>query len=160
MALCALLVPSACAPVRPPAMPPGHAALEAEATAVARSLFAAMERRDTAAIHALFLPGATVTSVVVGEGGATTARARSATDFAASVGRSAEVLRERIARPLVQVDGPLATLWARYDFHLGDRFSHCGTDAFQLARVDGAWRIAALSYTIQRAGCAPLDALP
>lgn len=56
----------------------------------------------------------------------------------------------------VEVSGDLATLWAPYDFHIGERFSHCGFDAFHFVRQDGAWRIAALTYTVQTSGCEEL----
>lgn len=38
----------------------------------------------------------------------------------------------------IQVDGPLATVWARYDFYLNGTFSHCGHDAFMLALTPAA----------------------
>jgi hypothetical protein len=56
--------------------------------------------------------------------------------------------------PRVELSGDLAALWAPYDFHLGERFSHCGHDAFHLRRTGEGWQIVALSYTIRRTGCA------
>ena len=61
--------------------------------------------------------------------------------------------RERMWDPEVRIDGDLATLWAPYDFHLGDRFSHCGVDALQLVRTDAGWRIASIAYTVHREDC-------
>jgi hypothetical protein len=34
-----------------------------------------------------------------------------------------------------ELDGPLASVWAEYSFYAGEKFSHCGIDAFQLAQV-------------------------
>ena len=60
---------------------------------------------------------------------------------------------ERIRKTRVELDGPLASVWAEYSFYAGDKFSHCGIDAFQLARDGEAWRIVALTDTRRRDGC-------
>jgi hypothetical protein len=54
---------------------------------------------------------------------------------------------ERMWDPEVRVDGPFATLWAPYDFYSGVEFSHCGTDAFQLAKTSVGWKVVMVSYT-------------
>lgn len=126
----------------------------AAVVAVANRLFAAMEARDTAAIRALFLPAARIVSVGR-QNGAAVVRDRGVGDFLPGIVMAPETLIERMWSPEVRIDGDLATLRAPYDFQLGRRFSHCGVDAFQLVRQDGAWRIAALSYTMQREGCPP-----
>jgi hypothetical protein len=43
--------------------------------------------------------------------------------------------------------------WAPYDFYIDEVFSHCGTDAIDLVRVDGEWKIGNSSWTVQKAGC-------
>ncbi len=52
-------------------------------------------------------------------------------------------------------DGLMATLSAPYDFHRGGKFSHCGTDAVTLNEQQGAWKVAAIVYTVKREGCDP-----
>ena len=49
----------------------------------------------------------------------------------------------------VRIDGPVATLWAPYDFYSSVEFSHCGTDAFQLAKTPEGWKVISVSYTAQ-----------
>ena len=72
----------------------------------------------------------------------------------AQVARSTgPVLDERIRNPLVRVDGPLATVWVDYSLYLGDRFVHCGVDAFHLVRTPAGWRIIDLADTRRREGC-------
>lgn len=154
--LLALVLLAACTAPRPSASPaPDPAA--AEVVAMANQLFAAMEARDTAQLRAMFLPQARIISIG-SQGGAPVVRDRSLGEFIPGVATAPEPLRERMWSPEVRVEGELATLWAPYDFHIGTRFSHCGTDAFQLVRLGGAWRIAALSYTVQREGCLPAPA--
>jgi hypothetical protein len=54
---------------------------------------------------------------------------------------------------VVHVDGPLAVVWTDYAFFAGQKFSHCGVDAFQLARTPAGWRIVALADTRKTEGC-------
>jgi hypothetical protein len=144
-----------CSTVGPSVTPaPGPNPGAAEVVAVANRLFAAMEARDTAEIRRMFLPQARIVSVG-SQGGAPVVRERSIGEFIPGIATAPQPLRERMWSPEVRIDGELATLWAPYDFHLGAQFSHCGTDAFQLVRLGGEWRIAALSYTVQRQGCPP-----
>jgi hypothetical protein len=140
-----------------PSVTPAPDPSAAEVVAVANGLFAAMEARDTTAIRRMFLPQARIISVArQGEG--TAVRERSIAEFIPGIATAPQPLRERMWSPGVRIDGDLAMLWAPYDFHLGTQFSHCGTDAFQMVRLGGEWRIAALSYTVQREGCPPAPA--
>ena len=60
---------------------------------------------------------------------------------------------ERAFDPEVRVRGPLAQVWAAYDFHFGGRFSHCGIDAIQLLCLPEGWRIVSIADTYESAGC-------
>ena len=60
---------------------------------------------------------------------------------------------EPIRNPVVQVDGDLATVWAEYQVIIEGRVSHCGHDAFHLARLGGQWKILNVSDTFRRTGC-------
>ena len=65
-------------------------------------------------------------------------------------------LRETIAAPEVRIADDLASVWAPYVFHVGEKLSHCGEDAFQLARTDRGWpgwKIVAVAYTRRTEGC-------
>jgi uncharacterized protein YecT (DUF1311 family) len=129
---------------------------EGDATEGARSLvlqathalFEAMEARDTAALRTLIHPRAQVVSVSERGVGV-----RTTDEWIPSVTRNPEPLRERMWDARVEVDGNLATLWAPYDFHLGERFSHCGFDAFTFVREGGAWKLITVAFTGRTAGC-------
>ena len=58
--------------------------------------------------------------------------------------------------PIVQVDGNLASVWVEYSFYIGPRLSHCGVDAFQLARDASGWKIVAIADTRRRLGCSEI----
>lgn len=53
----------------------------------------------------------------------------------------------------LQVHGNIAQVWAPYNLWVNDTFSHCGVDVFTLIKTASGWRIAALSYTIEKEGC-------
>lgn len=121
-----------------------------DAYRVVTTLFDAMRARDTAAMRAAFADGAALQSV--GPNGVQ----RTAIDnWIGGVARAQHglLLDERLGDPVVHVDGGLATIWVKYWFFVGDRFSHCGVDAFVLARESGSWRILSVADTRQREGC-------
>ncbi len=74
--------------------------------------------------------------------------------FVAAIGRPKdEVWDEPIWDWVVNVDGRLAQMWTKYAFFLGEEFSHCGSDAFELYRAGEDWRITQLVDTSRSEGC-------
>jgi len=118
---------------------------------VVDDLFDAMRRQDGQALLALHMPE--VALVRVTDNVEPTVRLGSPDAFINSIVNAPAERRERMWDPEVRIDGNLATLWAPYDFHLGDDFSHCGVDALQLVRTDAGWKIASIAYTIHREDC-------
>jgi hypothetical protein len=75
-------------------------------------------------------------------------------DFIRNVTRPNQpALDEPIRNPVIHIDGDLATVWAEYQVIVNDQVSHCGYDAFHLARLDGRWKILNVSDTFRRTGC-------
>lgn len=144
--LVALLVPGTAR-----AQSPDHDA----AYAVVTKLFDGMRSRDTTAMRASFVASATLQSI-----SATGVRVDEINGWINSVASAPAglVLDERLANPVVQVNGDLASVWVDYWFFAGERFSHCGVDAFVLARQGGAWKIISVADTRRREGCAPAPA--
>jgi uncharacterized protein YecT (DUF1311 family) len=130
----------------------GGGAGEYEVVAAAESLFVAMLARDTTALRKLLHPRAIIVSVRdSGQG----SRVRTVDEWIPSVTRNPEALMERIWDPEVRIDGDMATLRAPYDFHLGERLSHCGVDAFQFVREGDTWKLIAVTFTVRTEGCEP-----
>lgn len=122
--------------------------------ATVQRLFDAMEQRDTAVARALLVPGAHMIAIR-GDTVVTRARAQSDTSFIAQLATGKERLLERFWQPTIHVDGPIASVWTPYDFHVDGKFSHCGVDAFSLVRVGDAWKVASITWTVQIRDCAP-----
>lgn len=62
---------------------------------------------------------------------------------------------EPIRNPVVHVSGDLASVWAEYQVRRGTTVTHCGFDAFHLARRDGRWKLLNVSDSYQQTGCGP-----
>ena len=121
----------------------GQSAEEQAVLAPIHAMFAGMSNRDAAAIKAPTLPGGTMVLMRDGKPAQMTFEA-----FAARVGKSGTTqIEERIHDPLVRIDNDLAVVWAPFDFLVDGKVDHCGTDLFNLVRVDGKWLIASVADT-------------
>ncbi|MEZ4875142.1 MAG: nuclear transport factor 2 family protein [Flavobacteriaceae bacterium] len=64
-----------------------------------------------------------------------------------------QVWEERLLDYRIQVDGNLAHVWTPYEFWLNGTFSHCGANAFTLAKTGAGWKIVHLIDSRRREGC-------
>ena len=118
-----------------------------------QQLFDGMRRHDSAAVQAAFAPEGRLLSVDA-RSGTPTLRIIRPEQFAGAVGRAQGApWDEPIYEPEIKIDGDLAMVWARYDFLLGTTWSHCGVDAFMLAKLADGWRITQIADTRQQTGC-------
>ncbi|MES2521821.1 MAG: nuclear transport factor 2 family protein [Gemmatimonadota bacterium] len=146
----ALLMLASATPLRAQTQPSDSAAV----VAVVQRLFDAMATKDTALARSLIMPSTRFVSMLSDTTPATP-RAQADTMFLRSLVTGSQKLLERMWAPVVHVQGPLAILWAPYDFHVDGRFSHCGIDTATLVRGRTGWMLTSLAYTVQRRGCAP-----
>jgi hypothetical protein len=123
---------------------------EDQAVAVVRRMFDAMKARDTMTMKSTMAPDARLIQTSTNAQGAPQYRVVGMGGFISSVGRSPNVLDERIIEPEARIDQNLATVWTRYDFLVDGSFRHCGYDAFQLIRTKGEWKIAQIADTQRR----------
>lgn len=65
-----------------------------------------------------------------------------------------EIWDERIGGYEILVDDNLAHAWIPYKFYLGDSFSHCGVNSFQLIRKEEGWKIFFIVDTRRSDNCA------
>lgn len=123
------------------------------AAQVADKLFAAMKAKDAEAIRALFLKDGQLVAIDrprTGDGPSTT-RIFTGDAFAKLISESKAPgdLIEEMKTPEVKVFGDMALVFGRYTFHVGETFSHCGTNSFQLARTADGWKIANAASTLE-----------
>jgi hypothetical protein len=122
---------------------------ETQITKAVQHLFDAMAAHDAAAIRSAFVNNARM--VAVRPDG--TVSVTEVEGFATRISEAKEAYLERMWEPNVLVRGAIAQLWAPYDFHRDGKFNHCGIDSVSLIKVEGAWKIAGISYTSETANC-------
>jgi len=121
----------------------GKTAEDQAVLAPIHAMFDGMSKRDAAAIKAPTLEGGTVVLMRDGKPSQMTLAV-----FAEHVGQpSTTQIEERIHDPLVRIDNDLAVVWAPFDFFVNGKIDHCGTDLFNLVRLDGKWMIASVADT-------------
>lgn len=150
IALLVLLLLAALAPA------PARAQADEEAAvrAVVIRLFDAMRAGDGSVFRELFTPDARLQTAAVRRDGTVILDSTPVDTFAAFVSQPHDfVADERIDAWHVRIDGPLAVVTVDYSFYMGDRFSHCGIDAFQLFKSAEGWKIFQLTDTRRRTGC-------
>lgn len=128
---------------------------------VADRLFEAMRVKNAEAIKNLFLENGQLTALdrpKSGEG-FSTIRNYSADAFAKLISESkAGEFVEKMPEKIIRIYGDAAVVNGHYTFNVGDKFSHCGTNAFHLIKVENIWRIANATSVLDTAGCnKPMD---
>lgn len=128
-------------------------------TAVIRpiaKLFAGMLAADTTGLSGIFHPTARIMSVATDENGTVGLNPADVNGFMTSITTSsAGQLREELGYTELRINGPLATAWTPYTFYYNGQLSHCGVNAFQLAKTGqgGSWQIIRVTDTRSREGC-------
>ena len=136
-----------------PASGLGAQSAEADVLKTVKQLFDGMRKGDSSIVRAAFHADAALYTTLVRDG-KTVVRKDAVEEFVKAVGTPhSEVWDERIWNEKVFIDGPLAFLWMDYAFFLGPKFSHCGVDAFTLAKMPDGWKIIALADTRRQEPC-------
>lgn len=125
---------------------------EAAILAVVDRFMIAVSTNDAKAMADVHVEGAVHTGVRIGESGESVVNRR----VLVPGGGKPSVRRERYWDPVVHVRGSIAIVWTPYEFWLDGKTSHCGIDAFDLVKQDGAWRIANMMWTVEPGACPEL----
>lgn len=140
------------------AAPPPQAESEDKAVlAVAQAFFDGMEKASPEAMRATVLPGAQFMGVrQQPDGSVKIGRVA----FEDSFGKRADPgVKEWMWSPVIIRRGALATVTAPYEVSRDGKTLHCGIDVFTLAKQDGAWKIASISWTAEPDACPELRKL-
>jgi hypothetical protein len=125
--------------------------------AVTRRLFDGMRAGDSAMVRSTFHPKLFLASALTRQGTPMVEVDDGPEGFIKAVGTPhAEIWDERVAHPVVLQDGTLASVWMDYTFYLGGKKSHCGVDAFFMAKDGTEWRIVSLVDTRRKEECPDL----
>jgi hypothetical protein len=123
--------------------------------AAVQSFFDSMEKADAELAKKVLMPEARFFSAAERDGKVTIRPSTGEAFVAGFSNPNRGKSLERMWNPDVRIQGAIAQLWTRYDFHGNGTFSHCGIDAFSLVKTDEGWKIASAMWTVERTGCAP-----
>jgi hypothetical protein len=110
------------------------------------NLFTGMKNGDTALIRSSFAPTGILQTIVKTKEG-TIVKTEPVDSFLA------QVAKQRISYDVIKIDADLASAWTPYKFYVGEKFSHCGVNSFQLVKIKGDWKIQYIIDTRRRQGC-------
>ena|SRR5688572_4193144 len=117
------------------------------------NLFTGMKNGDTAMIRSSFAPTGILQTIVKTKEG-TIVKTEPVDSFLAQVAKPhKDVYDERISYDVIKIDADLAIAWTPYKFYVGEKFSHCGVNSFQLVKIKGEWKIQYIIDTRRRQGC-------
>jgi len=123
----------------------------------AQALFDAMEAADQARLSGLLLPGTIVTSQRFAADGAVTLRRTPALEWIDTQRVPGRIV-ERMWSPTILRRGPIAVVWTPYSLDVAGQRTHCGIDSFEFVKVESAWKIASITYTVEPSACAEFGA--
>lgn len=127
---------------------------ETDARQVVDKLFTGMRNGDSTAVRSVFTKTAALTSISRNAADSTVTHKGSVDGFVKAVGTPhKEQWDERIYDVKISIDGPMAVVWAPYKFYLGDKFSHCGVNVFNLIKTNAGWKINDITDTRRKDAC-------
>jgi hypothetical protein len=129
--------------------------------AAVQAFLDAIERRDSTLARSVLMTESVIAGAAVDGRPPRLPRVRAGLDDARRLGQPGNgAMKERIWNPTVFIEGPMAVVWAPYDFHVDGRFTHCGIDTATLFHDGKGWRMLSLAYTVQPSGCPPTPLPP
>ncbi|MES2448045.1 MAG: nuclear transport factor 2 family protein [Bacteroidota bacterium] len=117
-------------------------------------LFDGMRSSDTTMLKKAFAANNTMQTIAKTKEGKAVVRTESLANFIKSIGTPhSEKYDERIVFTKILIDANLASVWTDYKFYVGEKFSHCGVNSFQLFKGDDGWKIIYLIDTRRKDNC-------
>ncbi|MBV7266149.1 nuclear transport factor 2 family protein [Erythrobacter ani] len=134
------------------ANPADEGAEQARVIEAVQAFMAGFNAKDTEAMATHSIDCATVT-VIEEQDGEDRLRTQPLEVLIAGISAADADIEEPIWDMTVMQQGPVATVVANFDFLIDGMRSHCGTNVFNLVRVDGEWKIAGIAYSHIEEGC-------
>ena len=130
--------------------------IEKEVMKPIHALFEGMQKADSAAVKNTFLYEATLFTSYTNSKGADIFQEMEVDEFVTAIANRPKDQPDWIEKLYnidIKIDGNVAQVWAEYSFFIGDTFSHCGIDAFQLVKTNGSWKILQIVDTRRGNNC-------
>jgi hypothetical protein len=121
--------------------------------ATVNRLFEGMKNADTVVLKAAFTDSPILQTIATNKKKQFYIKNDKFVDFVKFIGeQKVGEADERIEFGTIKIDGPLAMVWAPYQFYYKGKFRHCGVNSFQLVRLEDGWKIQYLIDT-RRKNC-------
>jgi hypothetical protein len=118
------------------------------------TMFDGMREGDSAKVNSVFRKDVRMFSAYRKNTGESVLHEGKLSEFLKAIGTAHdEIWDEKIYNTTIQIDGDIAQVWTDYSFYIGETFSHCGVDAFQLVRENSKWLIINLMDTRRKEDC-------
>jgi len=127
---------------------------EANAKGIVDTFFEGFHEGDTLKMRSVMAPAMKMQTVFANKDG-NHVKDDDMNGFVKAIGKRPESQKweEKLLDYKVQIDGNLAHVWTPYEFWLNGDFSHCGANAFTLAKMNDGWKIVHLIDSRRRASC-------
>lgn len=117
-------------------------------------LFDGMRINDSTMVRSAFAEGAIMQTILENEEGGAQVVNGSIERFLKAVASPKQGMwDEQITNFIIHTDGALASAWTHYRFYLGEEFSHCGVNSFQLVLRESEWKIFHIVDTRRASNC-------
>lgn len=121
---------------------------------VINNMFIAMKNSDTVLLKTCFTESAVLQTFGRSKEGKTIITTETPGDFAKMVASiPAGAADEQIVFKDLKIDGPMAAVWTPYKLYFNGKFYSCGVNSFQVARLNGEWKIQYILDTRRKNNC-------
>lgn len=128
---------------------------ETTAREVVDTFFDGFHKGDTLIMNSVLSPSAILQSASKNRQGVDVLEESNFRKFKETIASrpSDQVWKEVIIDYTVSIDGNLAQVWTPYEFYFNGTFSHCGANAFTIAKLPEGWKIVHLIDSRRRETC-------
>lgn len=125
--------------------------------AIINKLFTGMQKNDSALVRSCFINKPHLSTCFVKQGIAKY-HVEDFSEFLKMIASEKnnpkkEEFREILESYDIKTDLPMAAAWTPYKFFIGEKFSHCGVNNFQLFKSPEGWKITGIMDTRRREPC-------
>ena len=122
--------------------------------AVINNMFIAMKTSDTVLLKTCFTESAVLQTFGRSKEGKTIITTETPGDFAKMVASvPAGAADEQIVFKDLKIDGAMAAVWTPFKLYFNGKFYSCGVNSFQVARLNGEWKIQYILDTRRKTNC-------